>query len=330
MSSDARTTPHLTILLSTFNGARFLDAQLQSFCAQSFGNWTLYWRDDGSDDDSVAIMRSFAARQPAGRVRESPGSGPHLGASPSFLTLLAEADASESTDMVAFADQDDVWLTDKLRDAVDNIVKGGERPALYCARQYLVDEQLQGARLSVVRDCVPGFPACLTQNVANGNTLVMNRAAARIVASMGQPEGTVHDWWSYITVAACGGEIIFDQRPTVLYRLHKNNLIGSARPLPARALAAMKRGPAIFMTMMRRHAEALAVHQARLAPPARRDLACIRGALNGGMMARLKALRCPGFRRRTLLENILFAYWFVTDSLPPAEFAPIEAARAEN
>jgi glycosyltransferase involved in cell wall biosynthesis len=319
--------PHLTILLSTFNGARFLHEQLQSFCTQSFTNWTLYWRDDGSADESVAIMRAFAAGQRPGRVLESPGSGPHLGASPSFLTLLGEA---EDADMVAFADQDDVWLTDKLRHAADRILAAGDRPALYCARQYLVNEQLEGARLSVVRDCIPGFPACLTQNVANGNTLVMNRAAARIVASMGQPEGTVHDWWSYIAVSACGGEIIFDERPAVLYRLHKNNLIGSARPMPARALAALKRGPAIFMTMMRRHAEALAAHQARLAPPARRDLARIRAALNGGMFARLSALRCPGFRRRTLLENVLFAYWFVTDSLPPAEFAPIEAARAET
>jgi len=319
--------PPLTILLSTYNGARFLGAQLQSFCAQSYTNWTLYWRDDGSTDDSVAIMRAFAAQQPPGRVRESPGSGPHLGASPSFLTLLGEA---EDADLVAFADQDDVWLIDKLRHAVDRIVAAGDRPALYCARQYLVNEKLEGARLSVVRDCIPGFPACLTQNVANGNTLVMNHAAARIVASMGQPEGTVHDWWSYITVAACGGEIIFDERPAVLYRLHKNNLIGSARPTPARALAALKRGPAIFMTMMRRHGDALAVHQARLTPTARRDLARIRTALNGGMFARINALRCPGFRRRTLLENILFAYWFVTDSLPAAEFAPIEAARAET
>jgi glycosyltransferase involved in cell wall biosynthesis len=328
--SDAKAAgPHLTILLSTFNGGRFLHAQLESFCAQSFTNWTLYWRDDGSADDSVAIMRTFAARQP-GRVVESPGSGPHLGASPSFLTLLAEAEGAPITDMVAFADQDDVWLTDKLQHAVESLLNAGDRPALYCARQYLVDERLQGARLSVVRDCSPGFPACLTQNVANGNTLVMNRAAAHIVASMGQPEGTVHDWWSYITVSACGGQVVFDERPAVLYRLHKNNLIGSARPLPARAIAAMQRGPAIFMTMMRRHADALAAHQARLAPSARRDLTHIRAALNGGMLARIKALRCPGFRRRTLLENILFAYWFVTDSLPPAEFAPIEAARAET
>jgi glycosyltransferase involved in cell wall biosynthesis len=325
---DARIAdPALTILLSTYNGARFLRPQLASFCTQSFTGWTLYWRDDGSTDDSVSIMRAFAAEHPAGRVVESPGSGPHLGASPSFLTLLAEV---EGAGMIAFADQDDVWLIDKLRDAVDRLHAAGDRPALYCARQYLVNERLEGDRLSVVRDCIPGFPACLTQNVANGNTLVMNQEAARIVASMGRPEGTVHDWWSYITVAACGGEIIFDERPAVLYRLHKNNLIGSARPLPARAVAALQRGPAIFMTMLRRHAEVLALHQARLAPQARRDLARIRAALDGGMLARINALRCPGFQRRTPLENILFAYWFVTDSLPPAAFAPIEAARAET
>ena len=83
---------------------------------------------------------------------------------------------------------------------------------------------------------------------------------------MGSPEGTVHDWWSYIVVSACGGIVFYDPEPRVLYRLHKNNLIGSARPLPARAIAAMQRGPEIFMTMMRRHVEALAAQPERLAP----------------------------------------------------------------
>ncbi|OYV37525.1 MAG: glycosyl transferase [Acidocella sp. 20-61-6] len=300
----------MTLLLSTYNGAAFLNAQLESILAQTYQNWVLRWRDDGSSDGSVALLHDFAWRAGAQRCVESPSSGAHLGAAQSFLTLLAEC---PEADMVAFADQDDVWLPEKLSFAVERIASTGDAPALYCARQFLVDADLQGARLSASHDNPPGFPACLTQNIANGNTLVMNAAAAALVARMGQPEGTMHDWWSYITVSACGGAIIFDERPTVFYRLHKGNLIGRAQRLPARALAALRRGPGIFMTMLRRHAETLAGQAGLLTPQARRELKIIRRALNRGTFARVAALRIVKLRRRTWLENLLFGYWFITD-----------------
>jgi hypothetical protein len=254
-------------------------------------------------------MRDFTAEIGANRCVESPSSGTHMGASPSFLRLLAETRGAEA---VAFADQDDVWLPEKLSNASNWIAGNPRTPVLYCARQFLVDENLGCARLSVAHLNLPVFPASLTQNIANGNTLVMNQAAAELVADFGCPEGTVHDWWSYIVVSACGGVVFYDPRPGVLYRLHKNNLIGSARPLPGRAIAAMQRGPGIFMTMMRRHADALAAQAGRLSPQARTDLALIRAGLSGSYLARLKALRCQRFRRRTLLENVLFGYWFLT------------------
>jgi len=138
-------------------------------------------------------------------------------------------------------------------------------------------------------------------------------------------------------VSACGGAVLFDERPSVLYRLHKGNLIGSSRPLPARAMAAIKRGPAIFMTMMRRHADTLSNHASRLTPQARHDLRLVRTALHGGLAARIVALRCKRFRRRTLLENLLFSYWFATDRPPEASarhalpaWAPREPATVEQ
>jgi glycosyltransferase involved in cell wall biosynthesis len=303
----------ITILLSTYNGEKFLREQLASFKAQSFSDWRLLWRDDGSTDNTVAIMREFAAGLDAagvgGRCVESAGSGPHFGATNSFLRLLAEA---SDEPIVAFADQDDVWLPDKLQRTVAQINTAGATPALYCAKQFLVNEQLRGHRLSAPHSNPPGFPACLTQNIANGNTLALNRAAAALVSSIPSPEGTIHDWWSYIVVSACGGKIFFDPQPQVLYRLHKRNLIGRARPMPGRALAAMRRGPGIFMTMMRRHANSLAESSHQLSPAARADLALVQSGLKGSIAGRVGALRCPRFRRRSALENLLFRYWFIT------------------
>ncbi len=299
----------VAILLSTYNGEEFLHAQLNSFLAQTHERWVLHWRDDGSTDNTVNIMREFAARVGPDRCVESPSSGPHLGVAGSFLTLLRESIGAMA---VAFADQDDVWLPEKLHCALEMLSPAGETPALYCARQYLVDEALRGAKLSALYEDIAGFPACLTQNIANGNTLVMNAAAAALVATAGEPEGTVHDWWSYIIVSACGGRILFDDRPQVLYRLHKGNLIGRAQPLYARALAALQRGPVVYMTMMQRHADALMAQAARLTPEARQDLALVRKGLYGGLASRVLALRCQRFRRRTALENLLFRFWFLT------------------
>ncbi len=302
----------VAILLSTYNGERFLHAQLNSFLAQTHENWVLHWRDDGSTDETLSIMGDFALKIGAQRCIKSTSSGPHLGAARSFLALLSE---TLGTEAVAFADQDDVWLPEKLDNAVTLLEAAGEAPALYCARQYLVDENLGGAHLSILHDHQPGFPACLTQNIANGNTLVMNATAAALVATSGYPAGSVHDWWSYIVVAACGGRIIFDERPQVLYRLHKHNLIGRAQPLHLRALAALQRGPMVYMTMMHRHADMLEEQAGRLTPQARQDLRLVQAGLQGGLSAKLAALRCPRFRRRTLLENLLFRWWFVTSRL---------------
>jgi glycosyltransferase involved in cell wall biosynthesis len=298
----------VTILLSTYNGAPYLQAQLESFVAQTHRNWVLLWRDDCSTDATLRIMQDFTAKIGAARCIQAPGSGPHMGAALSFLTLLAEA---SNNGMVAFADQDDVWLPEKLDNAVSRLVPAGEGPALYCARQYLVDEKLASARLSVLYK-EPGFPACLTQNVANGNTVVMNEAAAALVATSGYPQGSVHDWWSYIVVASCGGQIIFDEEPQVLYRLHKYNLIARAPSFYPRAWAALQRGPLVYMTMMRRHADMLEGQAGRMAQAARQDLRLIQAGLRGGLWAKLTALSCPRFRRHTLLENLLFSWWFLS------------------
>ena len=71
------------------------------------------------------------------------------------------------------------------------------------------------------------------------------------------------------------------------------------------------------MTMMRRHAQALAAQPDHLSQQASQDLHVILAGLEGGFSARLAALRRPGFRRRTWLENILFRYWFLMDNPVP-------------
>lgn len=297
----------IAVLLSTYDGAPYLDAQLASLLAQTCPHWTLLWRDDGSRDGTPGLMAAWMRGAGRGRCREVEPHG-RLGLTPSFMTLLR---AAGGAGLVAFADQDDVWLPDKLARAAAALgaVPPGT-PALYFARQVLVDAEL--ARLGVSALIRPfGFPAALTQNVATGCTVVMNQAAARIVAGSAPPPTALHDWWSYLVVAAAGGRLIADPTPVVLYRQHARNLVGAPQSARRRAAAAVRRGPGVFMNVLRENVAALRAQPRLVAPENRAVLERIHRGLADGPGARLAALRTPGLRRQTWQETLLFRLWFM-------------------
>jgi Glycosyl transferase family 2 len=298
----------IAVLLSTYDGAGYLGDQLASLLAQTCPDWTLLWRDDGSGDGTPEIMAAWMRGAGRGRCA-AVGPPGHLGPTPSFMALLRAA--VDDADLVAFADQDDVWLPDKLARgaaALGAVPPGA--PALYCARQVLVDAGL--GHLGVSAPIRPlGFPAALTQNVATGCTVMMNRHAASLVAGSEPPSTSLHDWWTYLVVAAAGGRLIADPEPVVLYRQHPGNLVGSPPSMGRRAVAALRRGPGVFMHVLRENVAALQAQPRLVAAPNRPVLERIHRGLAGGPGARLAALGTPGLRRQTWPETALFRVWFV-------------------
>lgn len=300
----------VAILLSTYQGERYLTPQLHSLLSQTHQDWVLYWRDDGSTDGTPGLMRDFMARLEAGRAIALADNG-RLGTTESFIRLLRRAHADGNA-MVAFADQDDVWLPEKLARGVRALASVAEPlPALYFARQVLVDAGLRRIALSFRLRRPPGFPACLTQNLATGCTVLMNRAAMALVAGSTPPPGSLHDWWSYIMVSAHGGPLLADPEPTVLYRQHESNAIGAPNGLVRRAIAALRRGPEPYMRLLRGFVAALSARSDALSPLARSQLAHIAWGLEGGRQRRLQVLRMPEFRRQTWPETLLFRIWFL-------------------
>ena len=303
--------PRVVILLSTFNGAAFLPQQLQSFMAQMHTNWILLWRDDGSSDDTVAIVEAFAAGRPGCmRVQEPTG---RWGATASFLLLLRAArEIVQSTDLVAFSDQDDVWLPRKLARGVASLSETEpECPALYCARQILVDGGLHriGESPKVLR--TPAFPASLAQNVASGCTTMLNFTAVALVAASLPPRVAYHDWWCYILVTAAGGTCLCDDAEVILYRQHSRNAVGAPASTFRRAYAALWRGPTEFMTLLRAHLSALAEHPSLISQHARRDIVRLQGALRGGPVRRWATLWSLGLQRQSVAETLIFYLWFI-------------------
>lgn len=310
MSTELTGPGRIAVLLSTYNGQRFLPEQLESLLVQTHRDWTLVWRDDGSRDGTTALLRSFAAQHGRGRCIEA-GRPARLGPTESFIALLRAA-LPLGFDIFAFADQDDVWLPEKLaRGRFVLASVPAVRPALYCARQVFVDERLVRLGLSRrVRD--PGFPGALAQNVATGCTLMMNRRAAELVGASRPPAASYHDWWSYLLVAGAGGAVLADDRATVLYRQHAGNLVGAPASLPRRGVAALRRGPGVFMNVFRQQVLALAAQPNLLSDEARDCVMTIARALQGGVLDRARALRrTRGLARQTWSETLLFGFWFL-------------------
>jgi hypothetical protein len=300
---------NVAILLSTRNGAAFLGEQLDSLLAQSYTDWQIYWRDDGSEDRTPALMREFAAGVGAGRVMDLNDNLGHVGITESFLGLLRRAPRGR---IVAFADQDDVWLPEKLARGVKALkAMPSQVPGLYCARQHLVAADLRHVKDSPRVGGRLGFPQAMTQNVATGCTVMLNGQAAQLLADAQTPEGTLHDWWAYLLVSAAGGKVVLDDTPTVLYRQHANNAVGVPLSPGRRAWAALRRGPGVFMSTFRAHMLALEAQKELLSPEAQETLGLISEGLHDGFSLRIRALRHPGLKRQSWAETQLFRLWFL-------------------
>lgn len=222
MPSEISSPGKVTVLLSTYNGSKYLQQQLDSLYGQTYLNIRILVRDDGSSDTTRAILESERAK---GRIELLEGHG-NLGPAPSFFELLKSA-ASTETEYVAFCDQDDVWLPGKIALAVAKLTgTADDRPAMYCSRVELVDENLQHIGYTALPGKI-GFGNALVDSIATGCTMVLNREAVRLIANNLPKKVVIHDWWCYLVVS-CFGEVIFDAETTLKYRQHGSNAIGVA------------------------------------------------------------------------------------------------------
>lgn len=294
------------ILLSTYNGGKFLKEQLESLQNQTVQNWHILWRDDGSMDNTVPIMNNFIKE--TGKCTNFSEINHNLGPYASFLTLLKFAGTMmQADDCVMFADQDDVWLPEKIARAYAALsAYDSQLPALYFSRQKVVDAQLRPLGTSDRLQFVPLFPDCLAQNVATGCTMALNAEAVRVINQFTVPANIYHDWWSYIVVAAAGGRCLYDDEATILYRQHGHNAIGHKKSFYKRLVAALLRGPKHFMNLFRSHITALRQRENLLADTSRRQLACL--APRNQRIRFLSVLRMK-MKRQTFAETFLFYVW---------------------
>jgi len=292
----------IAILLGTYHGASFLSEQLASFEWQTHHNWRLYVSDDGSDTATDIILKQFQAKHAQHQVHLR--KGPSQGFAKNFLFLAC--DPHIDADYYAFSDQDDIWEPNKISAAIKWLKTVSEEvPAIYCSRTCLINSQGEAMGCSVKLKKKPGFAHALVQNIANGNTMVFNHAAKKLLLLAGGiVDVTSHDWWLYIVVTACGGQIEFDPQPSVRYRQHDNNLIGYKTGLLNKSKSIYRLLKGQFKSYNEKHVKALVKLYPYMTPENQDIFSKFIDIRKVSLLKRLHILHSSGIYRQTLVGNM--------------------------
>lgn len=292
----------VAILLCSYHGQQYLAEQLDSFANQTYSNWDVWVSDDGSQDDTHSILESYKAKW--GGEQLSIHFGPAKGFVANFLSLTCKAGIQ--VDFYAYSDQDDVWEVDKLQRAVDWLSTiSANVPALYCSRTQLVDAVGNDIGLSPLFTKSPSFANALMQNIGGGNTMVFNDAARKLLCEVGEDIDVVtHDWWVYLVVSGCGGQVLYDAKPSVRYRQHESNLVGGNSSWPARLVRIRMLFQGEFRVWNNNNIDALRKIEAKLTTENKEILDRFVRARKQWLLPRLIGLKRSGIYRQTFLGNL--------------------------
>lgn len=220
--TNTKSAPEVAVVMSTYNGERYLGEQVESILAQEGVDVRLYVRDDGSTDGTVGMLEGWAR---SGSLTLLDGGS--LGVTRSFLLLVSEV--AERHPYVALADQDDVWHTNKLLRATERLSElDPSLPAAYCSEYNYCDQDLVPKGRSHLDRIGVDFQRMLYENVTSGNTMVMNQPLARAVSRAGMEGVYTHDWWVSL-VATAIGTLVFDDFSSLEYRRLSDNASPSGR-----------------------------------------------------------------------------------------------------
>ena len=211
--------PSVAILLSTYNGEKYLEEQLQSIFSQTYwSNCTLFVRDDGSKDGTLAILRKYETE---GKLILT--AGENIGFVKSFFWLIKNA---PDCDYYSFADQDGIWEKEKIEHSIKKLIENKDannQPLLYFSDYSIIDGR--GNKLVKHYHSLkikPTFFNAMTLNQASGFTMVFNKKLNEKLKLVTPIKGQYHDYWGYL-IALGLGVVVHDEYASALYRRHTNN-----------------------------------------------------------------------------------------------------------
>lgn len=228
----------VNIILSAYNGEKYIGEQISSIIDQTYKNWVLYIFDDGSSDLTENIVSEYARNYPEKIffIKNDRNYGSTL----SFLYGLKyvyniSSDKLNNTEQFyMFCDQDDVWLKDKIAVSLKVLNKMEKRHAAATPLSVFTDALIVDENLRFIKESFykadklkprhTDLNRLLMENKCLGCTMMMNSAAAAVIRI---PEEGIryHDWWTALSVTAFG-HIRYIKVPLIMYRQHSDNQVG--------------------------------------------------------------------------------------------------------
>ncbi|MBE6702191.1 MAG: glycosyltransferase [Ruminococcaceae bacterium] len=219
----------VNVLLSTYNGEKYLREQLDSILAQRDVDVYLNVADDCSVDSTADILAEYKEKHENFHycVNEKNKNFTY-----NFIDLFWSV-ADSDFDYYAFSDQDDVWLPDKLIRAIEQISGAQDLPngTLYCSNLFVADSQLTPKGLQENESIFKaGHRNFMFENIATGCTIVFDKKFKEHCLKYYPKNIILHDYWFFL-IAAYTAQYIYDYNAYILYRQHESNQIGTNKKL---------------------------------------------------------------------------------------------------
>lgn len=228
------------VFMSSYNGEKYIKEQIESILNQQLVDVHVFVRDDGSTDSTRNVVKEISKNDD----RVSLVLGNNIGFEHSFMELCVTKD---EYDYYAFSDQDDFWEQNRLHTAINKI---GNKcsPCLYGSNFYIADKDLKivGKWMNINQS--KKLDARMKKYGAIGDnlfacTMVWNKAFQKVLMSHRPTCKISHDVWTQMVLDYVGGELIYDDTPTMLHRIHNSNTAGIARGF----LKKIKKGVKIYI-----------------------------------------------------------------------------------
>ncbi|MCK3941530.1 glycosyltransferase family 2 protein [Streptococcus suis] len=301
----------VNILMSTYNGQQFLAEQIRSIQEQTFSDWTLLIRDDGSSDQTKDLLQDFARQDSRIRLIDVEEQN-NLGVIKSFHRLVQY----EKADYYFFSDQDDVWLPDKLEVSLQEArLYPTDQPLMVYMDLTVVNQDLQVMTESMIRSqshhANTELVQELTENTVTGGVAMINHALAELWS--GTEDILMHDWYLALLASALG-KLVFIDKPGELYRQHSDNVLG-ARTLSKRFKKWIR--PHILFKVYwdlikNSQKQASFLLDKPLSPSDRELVQAFVSIMDKPMLERYQTLRKYGLRKNKAFHTFVFTTLIVT------------------
>lgn len=304
--------PKVAILLSTYNGEKYLRAQLNTILSQEDVDITVFVRDDGSQDGTVNILQEFEQNRGVNVDYAS-----NVGWRRSFMDLICKV--SEGFDFYAFADQDDEWEADKLKRATKKMEETDS--VVYFSNLNLFDTDMNfvGTQFSDDYRPLEKFETAFFEGVGTGATLAFDQRLLKKIKEYRPNQLLAHD--AYVVALArllYPNQVFYDKVSKIRYRRHDNNATGFSGEFKPGKVSLAQRYKRYkknnFKPFSNRAAALIAGYSNQMSDVHYRYLSLIASA-NDNLSSRLRILFSPKFSTRGVRKTLQIKFRAIARSL---------------